>query len=170
MSAAIKRDSWITAGLCASLGLAIVIDTMTFPSTSGEGFGQGPGFYPQVLAWLVVILGLLVPVMDAKHRGTDKPEQTRTQAPSAFSGWQWIMAVGPMLLVCILMTWAMPYCGFLFAGFFMTFCGVRLVRRNGLRGNWIRDLAFSAGMLALVYIMFQVFIGIQLPPPTLLLG
>ena len=167
---AIKRDSWITAGLCVILGLAIVIDTMTFPSTPGEGFGQGPGFYPQVLAWLVVIFGVLVPVMDTRRRGKDMPNQTRTQAPSVFAGWRWIVAVGPMLLVCILMTWAMPYCGFLPTGFLMTFCGVRLIRGSWRRGNWIRDLVFCTGMLALVYIMFQVFIGIQLPPPILLIG
>ena len=75
--------------------------------------------------------------------------------------------VAMALVVCVLLTLAMEYCGFIVSGFVLTLVTVRLIRGGFQRAFWIKDLGFSAGIIAMIYLMFQVFIGIQLPQSIL---
>jgi hypothetical protein len=147
--------------LCLGIGLFVIFQTMTFPSVKGQGFGQGPGFYPQVLACLLILLGILIPLQDIRggeHRST-RASTAGNETVKIGNGILIILVI----LACIASTYAFKYCGFVISGFLLTLLTVRLIRGGLTRDCWGRDLGFSVAIIALVYTIFQVVIGIQLP-------
>lgn len=156
----VTRNSWITMSLCLGLGLFVLLRVINFPTTQGQGFGQGPGFYPKVLAWLLISFGILVPVLD--FRASSLPMQKQRIAPEPQSPGK-LLLVLLILGVSILAILAMPYVGFLFCGFGLILISVRLIRWSMSSDFWIQDICYAFGIMLLVYLMFEVFIGIQLP-------
>ncbi len=105
-----------------------------------------------------------MPIQDirAGRAGSAGPPETAPQSTGDGYG-----LVAMALVVCVLLTLAMEYCGFIVSGFVLTLVTVRLIRGGFQRAFWIKDLGFSAGIIAMIYLMFQVFIGIQLPQSIL---
>lgn len=157
----IKRNSWLTLILCLGFGLFIIADTITFPSARGQGFGQGPGFYPQVLAWLLILLGILVPVQDIRDGNAKSAGPSKVERDSIDSGNGLLVIL--VLVTCLIATFAMEYCGFIISGFLLTLVTVRLIRGGFQRVFWGGDVGFSVAIIALAYVIFEVFIGIHLP-------
>jgi hypothetical protein len=154
---AVSRDDWITSLVCFALGFAVMFDTRTYPQVQGQGFGHGPGFYPQVLAGLLLLFGGLNLLKRLRARGGAAAAQAETRVQPRQR------LVGAVLAVCVGLMLAMQVLGFLFSGFLLTLLTIRLIRGGLGGGHWLPDLLFAAGIIALVFLLFEVFIGIQLP-------
>ncbi len=148
------------------LGGMILMNTMGYPSNQGQGFGQGPGFYPQVLAWFLILLGVLVVFQDIRVGRSDPGEHSAAKDPGQAGGGWLVLAV---IVVCLISIATMELCGFLLSGFLLTLVTVRLIRGGAQVDNWFADLGFSACIIALVFLLFQLFLGIQLPQSMFLL-
>jgi hypothetical protein len=156
----IKRDSWLTFSVCALTGASVFIETLGYPSVQGQGFGRGPGFYPQVLAGTLICLGLLIVLQDLWHaKPTSSGQGDRPKSVPDVTYWP----VAALMLLSVVSIMAMKVLGFLVSGFFLTFCSVILIRASLKVRHVVAGLLYSIGMMALVYLVFEVFVGIQLP-------
>ena len=154
---AVSRDDWITSLVCVGLGCAVLLDTRTFPQVQGQGFGQGPGFYPQVLAGLLLLFGGVSLLKRVRARGGGAAAQAETSVQPRHR------LVGAVLVVCVVLMLTIQVLGFVVSGFLLTLLTIRLIRGGWRGGHWPSDLLFAAGIIALVHIVFEVCIGIQLP-------
>jgi hypothetical protein len=160
----IKRDSWITFIVCSFTGAFVLIDTFGYPLVKGQGFGRGPGFYPQVLAVTLIGLGLLTLLQGLWHK---KPGPAgHVDQPAPVPGVTYWPVAGLMLLSAASIL-AMKYLGFLLSGFFLIFFSVLLIRASLKGRHVLLGLLYSFGMMALVYLVFYVFVGVQLPGSSL---
>ena len=159
-----KKDAWITFTVCLLLGGSVMGDTLRYPAVQGQGFGQGPGFYPQVLAGALLLLGALSLIQAFRSRDHSGQETTEPRNETKIRHFKVIL----LLVLCIVLVGVMKYSGFLTAGFLLTFLSVRLIRGAGLRRHILTDLLFSVGILIVVYFVFQIFVGIDLPGSVLM--
>lgn len=161
----IKRDSWLTFVVCSITGAVVFIETAEYPVLKGQGFGQGPGFYPRLLAGTMIGLGLLTLLQDWLHSRDESDGQETESVPSRFVKYRSVLF---MLLLAIFSTMAMTSLGFLVSGFALTFLSV-LVIRAPLKGRHVvTGFLYSLGLMALVYVVFAVLVGVQLPPSSFL--
>jgi hypothetical protein len=154
-----KKDAWTTFILCLVLGGSVIGDTLRYPDVQGQGFGQGPGFYPQVLAVTLILLGVLCLFqIFRRSKGGTGDQADQTDAPGIrYSNVILLLILSVILIACI------NILGFFIAGFLLTFLTVRLIRRAAWGKFLLPDLAFSVGIIILVYLVFEVFVGIDLP-------
>jgi putative tricarboxylic transport membrane protein len=161
---AISRDAWLTVVFCAVLGGFIFIATSRYPVPQAQGFGHGPAFYPRVLAGALIILGLLDFLRDLRTDRSSPAEAQENKGTAATSAYG---QVGAFLAICAAAILAMNSLGFLISGWLLVFFST-LTIRSALRG---RDTAVAAvyatGIMAMIYLIFSVFVGIQLPPATI---
>ncbi len=155
-----KRDAWLTCIVCSLTGIFVFIETFGYPIVKSQGFGRGPGFYPQVLAGTLIGLGLLT-LIQAIWR--EKPGSSaladQPGTVPALSHWP----VAALIFLSVASIIAMEYVGFLLSGFVLTFLSVILIKAS-LKGRCVvPGLIYSIGMMALVYVVFEVFVGVQLP-------
>ncbi len=152
----------IPLAFCLLLGGGVILACQDFPRAHGsQGFGQGPAFYPQVLAWALIGLGL---ASFLTHLRQPAPAPTETApaeaAPEEPARYGLVAAMAALAVADILV---MQYFGFFVAGFLLMLAMICLIRPpRGLR-PLLLDLAYSAGMVVLVYLVFEAFIKIQLP-------
>lgn len=147
----------IPLAFCLLLGGGVILACQDFPRAHGsQGFGQGPAFYPQVLAWVLIGLGL-ASFLTHLRQPTEKPAEAAPEGPARYG---LVAAVAVLAVADILV---MQYFGFFVAGFLLLLAMICLIRPpRGLR-PLLLDLAYSAGMVVLVYLVFEAFIKIQLP-------
>jgi hypothetical protein len=155
----IKRDSWLALIVCSVTGIFIFMNTGGYPTSKAQGFGGGPAFYPQVLAGLLIGLGLLVAIQDALQ---GRPGSTR---PQSGSGRREVTygRVAVLMLLCVFSVLAMKYAGFVLSGFFLIFLSALLIKSPAGVRQIALYLLYSLGMIALVYVVFELFVGVQLP-------
>ena len=158
-----RRDSLTTFIVCLVMGGFIFSDTLRYPEVQGQGFGQGPAFYPQLLAGALILLGTLILIFDLVHKDTKGSDTGRTQAGGGVT----YVPVILLMILSIVMIVVMKYFGFFISGFLLTILSVLLIRGADMGRHLLPDLGFSVGMIILVYLVFQVFVGIQLPEATL---
>lgn len=162
MSAA-ARDSWATFFFCLLVGGLIFSDTLRYPEVQGQGFGQGPAFYPRLLAGVLMFLGCVILVQGLHSRG-DKAVAGE-EAPANHG-----ISYRPVILLnilCIVLVALMGYTGFFVSAFVLTFLTMFIIRRSWKIRYVIEGLIFSLAMVFLIYLVFEVFVGIQLPKSTL---
>lgn len=152
-----RRDAWVTAIFCLLVGGLIVVDTSHYPEVQGQGFGQGPGFYPQLLAGVLIFLGGLILFKEWAFKGTETVELSRTKPGAKY------LPVVLLNALSILLIFLMKYLGFFVISFFLIILTVFLIRRPTNIKLMGQDLMFSLGMTALVYLVFEIFVGIELP-------
>ena len=156
----IKRGSVEVFLFSVVTGGVVFYDTLGYPTVQGQGFGQGPAFYPQVLAAALIVLGSLVLIQGfiqgplSKQYEADHP----TAGPRPRHGL--VYSVFALAVASIL---AMKYTGFFIGGFVLAAATVFLIRRPRTVRAGFFDLIFSAGIITLVYLVFEVFIKVQLP-------
>lgn len=156
-----SRDDWINSLVCFALGGAVMLDTRTYPQVQGQGFGQGPGFYPEVLAWLLLLFGGLSLLKRVRPAAGAAAVQAEARVRPRHR------LVGAVLAVCVGLMLAMQVLGFLVSGFLLALMTIRLIRGGLGGGHWLPDLLFAAGIITLVHLIFEVCIGIQLPAANL---
>lgn len=160
-----KRDSWLTFIVCSITGAVVIMETAEYPVLKGQGFGQGPGFYPRLLAGTMIGLGLLTLLQDWLHRGEGGHGREIERVPSRFVKYRSVVV---LMLLAIFSTMAMTSLGFLASGFALTFLSV-LVIRGPLKGWYvITGFLYSLGLMGVVYVVFAVLVGVQLPPSSFL--
>lgn len=153
----LRQDSWTTFIFCFLTGGFILIDTLRYPDVQGQGFGQGPGFYPQLLAGILIFLGTLVLFKALVNRKTETWEDSRAKIGLRYS------SVVLLNVLSLLSIFLMKYFGFFVSSFFLIILTVFLIRRPANRRIMMQDLIFSLGMILLVYLVFELFVGIELP-------
>ena len=158
-----RKDSLTTFIVCLVMGGFVFSDTLRYPEVQGQGFGQGPAFYPQLLAGVLIFLGALTLVLDLAH--ADKGESDNGRMPTG-EGVTYL-PVTLIMILTVVMIIVMTYFGFFISGFLLTFLSVLLIRGSDMGKHLLPDLGFSVGMIILVYLVFQVFVGIQLPEAAL---
>jgi vacuolar-type H+-ATPase subunit I/STV1 len=166
----IKRDSIITLIFCLIVGGYVIMACQGFPEAQdSQGFGQGPGFYPQVLGWSLIILGVLTLIYGLKTARELGPygesiEKEPSDAKGASPRYGLVLAALVLSLADIVI---MHYLGFFVAGFVLVLAMVMMIRPPHSLKTVVWDLVFSAGMVAVVYLVFEAFIKIQLPRAAL---
>ena len=150
--------------VCLLLGGSVMVDTLRYPDVQGQGFGQGPGFYPQVLAGALLLLGVLCLIQAFRGRTEAGPEPIEPGDEKKIRYFTVIL----LLVLCVILVALMKYLGFLVAGFILTFLSVRLIRGFVSRRHVLTDLLFSVGILVVVYLVFDLFVGIELPGSILM--
>lgn len=162
-SAIIRRDALLTFALCALLGGFVFVETAGYPVPQGQGFGSGPAFYPRVLAAAMAVIGLLHLVGGRRRRPpeTAAGERGMERAAPAFGRVALFFALS---LAAVL---AMPRLGFLASGFLLVFL-TTLSIRGVFTGRGAAEAAlYAAGIMAVIWAIFSVLVGIQLPPAAL---
>ena len=154
---AIRRDAWMTFIFCLLIGGFIFVDTLRYPEVQGQGFGQGPGFYPRLLAEVLIFLGAMFLFQELRRSGTETLEEVREK-----SGVRYMPVVLLNVLSLVLIA-LMKYLGFFVSGFLLIFLTVLLIRWPARMRHLWQDLAFSLGMIFLIYLVFEIFVGIELP-------
>ncbi len=160
----IKRDSWLTCLVCSLTGIFVFVDTFGYPMMKSQGFGRGPGFYPQVLAGTLIGLGLLTLIQGVRRK--QPRSSTPAEAPGAVPAVTY-WPVAALMLLSVASIVAMKYIGFLLSGFLLTFFSVILIRASLKGRRVVLGFIYSIGMMALVYVVFEVFVGVQLPGASL---
>jgi hypothetical protein len=61
----------------------------------------------------------------------------------------------------------MRYAGFLLSGFLLTFLSVLLIKPSSGYRQIILYFLYSLSLMALVYVVFELLVGIQLPGSSL---
>lgn len=126
----------------------------------GQGFGRGPAFYPQVLAGVLIALGAVSFFKDFRKRKTASDAmEKRSEATPDVTYWPVIVFVALSVALII----AMRHVGFLLSGFLLAFFSVLLIRASFKPRQVALAVLYGAGMMALVYGVFQMLVGIQLP-------
>jgi len=155
----VRRDAWTTFIFCLLLGGGIFVETFRYPEVQGQGFGQGPAFYPQLLAGVLIFLGALILLQGlSSKRDAATEENVDTKGRD--------IRYAPVVLLmalCLALIALMKYLGFFVSGFLLTFLTVRMIRRSRSARHLIADLGFSVGMIIVVYLVFEIFVGIELP-------
>ena len=138
------------------------MNTLDYPSVTGQGFGQGPAFYPQVLAIVLMLLGLFELIHGIR---TSRPRAIIVKKPEKGKHLFLPYAILALSIVLIIL---MKYFGFFISGFIIVFFSVILIRSEKTAWTYIYDVIFTLGILVLIYLVFQIFIGIQLPEGILM--
>ena len=158
-----RRDPWMTFIVCSCIGAFIFIDTSGYPSVQTQGFGYGPAFYPRVLAGVLIGLGMLVLFQDWRHgTGPHRLSEDRAGAPARPVRVMY-RSVAVFLFLCVVSIMAMEYIGFLVSGFFLVFVSTLLIRASFTVREVALTFLYCAGMMGLVYVVFNVFVGVQMP-------
>ncbi len=157
-----RKDALTTFIVCLVMGGFVFSDTLRYPEVQGQGFGQGPAFYPQLLAGVLVSLGALILVLDLVHMDKTESDIDRISKEEDVA----YLPVTLIMILSVVMIIVLTYFGFFISGFLLTFLSVLLIRGSDRGKHLIPDLGFSVGMIILVYLVFQVFVGIQLPEST----
>ncbi len=164
MIPAIKKPTWITFGFCLAAGVGIFIETAAYPAAQGGSIIQGSAFYPRLLAGLMVFLGALLVGRDISTGAgalADVPKDTsdgRDDRPS-------IRPVVLLLGLSVVQVLLIRYLGFIGAGILFLFFAAPVV--GPVKGSWKQDLGFSLGVMALIFVIFELFVGLDLPKPMI---
>ena len=154
-----KKDVLGTVLVCFAVGGFVLYQTSQYPQVRGQGFGQGPAFYPQLLAISILFLGFLYLFLNFKKRfKADQEEQEDVQ-----EGKRYYLPVVLLVVLSVLVISLLEYLGFWIAGFLLTFLTALIVRGNVSWKKLLVDLFFSIGVMGLVYGIFVLFVGIELP-------
>lgn len=163
-SSSLTSTTLMTSAFCILLGAFVFIATSGYPSVHSQGFGRGPAFYPRVLAGLMIFIGVLTLIRDIRHARRAHPAEPAAESAAPPVSCR---PVAVFLILCAASIFAMKYLGFLLSGFLLAFLATLMIRASLKSADVVRAVVFSFGLMALVYFLFEVFVGIQLPVATI---
>jgi putative tricarboxylic transport membrane protein len=160
----VSREAWLTLVFCVLLGGYILVETSGYPVPKAQGFGSGPAFYPRVLAGALIAIGMFGFIRDLRRSRQSPAEnrQTEDSAPGSAHG-----QVAAFYALCAASTLAMAHLGFLISGFLLVFCATLLIRGAFTPRGTAAAAVYAAGIMALIYLVFSFFVGVQLPASSL---
>ena len=154
----------MTLIVCSLTGAFVFIDTLGYPTVKTQGFGGGPAFYPQVLAGTLVGLAILIVLQDLRQK---KPAGSLVNGDSDPTRDNNYRSIAVLMCLCVASILAMRYAGFLLSGFLLTFLSVLLIKPSSDYRQIILYFLYSLSLMALVYVVFELLVGIQLPGSSL---
>ncbi|PLX43036.1 MAG: hypothetical protein C0608_01065 [Deltaproteobacteria bacterium] len=161
----LSRKALVTCLLSLVTGIAVILEAMTFPETKGGGFGEGPAFYPTLLAGILIVLGLLT-LREPAGKGAEAIEAEEGDEGA-------LPRYGIVSLVVVLSGISialMKYIGFFASGFSLVLITIFLIRPPKTKMMLISGVLFSAAMIFIIYLLFEVFIGVELPRAAIFNG
>lgn len=155
----VKQDAVVTCLVCLAVGAFVFYQTLQYPEVKGQGFGQGPAFYPQILAFSIMFLGGLHLFQGLKSPCRQEPDQVQRdfRKPLRFLPVCWLMFIA-VVLVSLL-----DDLGFYVAGFLLTYFAALVIRGRISSQKLLVDFLFSIGIMVVVYLLFELFVGFELP-------
>ena len=136
--------------------ILVVVGAIIIGVSLSYGFGTlrapGPGLYPFFIGVIIVPLSLILLVKGIKAK----------QGSSLFS---WETAVTFVLMIATFCLWiiVMPWLGYVIVTFFATYALAKIMRLEG----WFKPLIISAGTAFFIYLLFDVWLYIDLPKGVL---
>ena len=139
----INRDPLVTGLVCGVVGLFVFVKTLTYPQVSGQGFGQGPAFYPQLLAATLIGLGLLILIhgLRASARSPAPEKGSPGSLVRVRSGLPYLVLGLSIVLMAL-----MRYVGFFVSGFALVAVTIVWIKASLKPGVLVRGLLFSLGI------------------------
>ena len=135
-----------TGALVMGLGIALVVTSRAYPYK--EPFGPGPGLWPLILGLGLVMMGAII-CFWAKDRET--PASDHKGNPLAVLAT--LMAIGVFILIY-------EPAGLILSTFAIVFA-LTLVGRPG--ASFLRTGLFAVVIAMLIWILFRLILGLQLP-------
>lgn len=156
------QDRLITAALCFGLAIVVHLDTSSYPASRGEGFGQGPAFYPECLAAGLLVFGLCQ-LGSLFLGGFSSPEMSGPASNDSQA-----RPVLPYMIfgLTLVFVWLLPWSGFLAGGVILATASAILIRNQFSPRALGISLAVGCGIIFLVWLIFSFAIGIDLPVST----
>ena len=151
----INREHVIGA-VCLAIGTVVLILTRSFPSGQGNVQLTGPAFFPNVLAVILLITGVIQVAIGVIQRAS-LPELSFTviaetlRAPQAQSV---LITLGLMVFYIVFM----KTIGFFTTSFIFLF---GMMWRMGVK--LVRNVAYSAVLLVVLYLVFARLFFVNLP-------
>lgn len=145
-----ERSAWLRLETAFELVLLAIGCAIAFVSW-GYGFGSferpGPGLYPFFVGLAIALLALLTlrSALRAPHRPALDPEGSRVVLSMTATFCFWIAA--------------MPLLGYVLVTLIATFVFCKVMKLEG----WRRPLAVAVGTALFIYLLFDVWLYIDLP-------
>ena len=128
------------------LGFVIMIVSKAY------GFGSfkrpGPGLYPFFVSLIIVSSGMILLILGLKSKSSEPLFNKNT-----------LKIFLLMFATFIIWIIAMPLLGYVIITFVTTYCFCKVMRLEG----WIKPLALSVGTALFIYVLFDVWLYIDLP-------
>jgi len=157
-----KRSDIITTAVCLLIGGLIFWDTNGYPTVQGQGFGQGPAFYPRLLAAGLMLFGLfsLSSLFDTRiDKDTAVPQDDAPVEKVVIRPFLPFL----VLLLTVLFVVALPWLGFIPGGLVLVAVTAQLIRKELSGAALLTSLAAGVGIMLLIWLIFSFAIGIELP-------
>ncbi|MDF0595188.1 tripartite tricarboxylate transporter TctB family protein [Psychromarinibacter halotolerans] len=144
--------SLMAGAVVAAFGAFVAAIALTYPL--GSAFRPGPGFVPLGIGVLLIVLGVIVAVEDARAGGAPSDE---TATDEAVPVWRPMVATVAGVLVFALL---LDRVGYVPASILLV-----LIVARGERGrNWLIDIAIAAFMAVFGTIVFIWGLGLPIDP------
>jgi len=157
-----KRNDIITTAVCLLIGGLIFWDTNGYPTVQGQGFGQGPAFYPRFLAAGLMVFGLFS--LSSLFRSRPDRDVTLRQDESSVEKTR-LRPFLPylILLLTVMFVLALPWLGFIPGGLVLVAVTAQLIRKELSGAALLTSLSAGGGVMLLIWLIFSFAIGIELP-------
>ena len=140
----------------------IYLLTLMFPPDLGQEGGVGPGFFPKIVATLIVGLGLILLLTAIRGRRQERSESSPTQTEEPTIRLARRTAVAFMIIVCYAV--GIYYIGFVIGTLVFLLVAISFFDS---KFEWRRFFSFvlpvSILVTAITYVVFRIAIRIPLP-------
>lgn len=160
----VKRDSWLTFLVSELIGVSVFIASADYPIVKGQPFSSSPAFYPRFLAGCMIFLGLLHLSGNLLQGRLGAPAQENRSLPSTNVTYRFIVG---FLFLSVLSVMAVKFIGLILSGFLLTFFSVLLFRASLKWRDAALSLLYCIALTAFIYLIFVVFVGVQMPRASL---
>lgn len=162
----LKQDIFFTLLISLGFSALVLFDAGSYPEVQGQGFGQGPAFYPRLLAGGLGILAVFYAItkfslLREKRDADIVLETTADIKKRPFLPFVVFFMTG--LFVC-----CMQWVGFLLGGFLLSVVACLCISRTLTVRSVVSSVLVSAAILFLIWLIFSFFLEISLPGLTLI--
>lgn len=156
-----RRSDIISGSLIVLAGLVMIFIIVPIQINSTSDYGLDPAFFPLLLLWLIVIMGVLL-VLSRLPQPADPPEST-----PVLDRWNWTFIVGASVFLTLGFI-AIDQFGFVIAGVVMIALLMAIIELRHLR--WIEVIGVSVIAPFVIYYLLYHLFSVQLPAGALLPG
>lgn len=153
-----RRSDLISGSLIVLAGLLMIFVIVPVQINSSSDYGLDPAFFPLLLLWLIVIMGVLL----VASRIPQTLEQPR--AEPVLDRWNWLFIVGTSVFLLVGFI-AMQTFGFVVAGVVMLALLMFVIELRRL--NWIEVIGVSLLAPFVIYYLLYHLFSVQLPAGAL---
>lgn len=153
-----RRSDLISGSLIVLAGLLMIFVIVPVQINSSSDYGLDPAFFPLLLLWLIVIMGVLL--VASRIPQTLEPPR----AEPVLDRWNWLFIVGTSVFLLVGFI-AMQTFGFVVAGVVMLALLMFVIELRRL--NWIEVIGVSLLAPFVIYYLLYHLFSVQLPAGAL---